>query len=136
MPIERTFLSHYTSNRIVRPSLQKVMMAGTMSAMQRILLPPGRNAELVPWDLQTCEQLYQWLQNNYPQGRNCSVGPIARQEVRGDMAVVWGLTSCTNKLNPLMFMPSFFLLTASSYVRRLEPGMEASDYDIGEQFHC
>lgn len=49
-----------------------------------------------------------------------------------DIRVVWDLSK--NGLN-LVYTPSFFLPTASSYVWRLEPGMEAGDFDIGEQFH-
>ena len=52
---------------------------------------------------------------------------------KDDIRVVWDLTK--NGLNPLVFTPSFYLPTASSYVRRQEPGMEAGDFDIGEQFH-
>ena len=57
--------------------------------------------------------------------------PVKKGE--DDIRVVWDLTK--NGLNPLTFTPSFFLPTASSYVRRLEAGMAAGDFDIGEQFH-
>ena len=55
------------------------------------------------------------------------------QKGEDDIRVVWDLTK--NGLNPLTFTPSFFLPTASSYVRRSEAGMWAVDFDIGEQFH-
>jgi hypothetical protein len=57
--------------------------------------------------------------------------PIKKGE--DDIRVVWDLTK--NGLNPITFTPTFFLPNASSYVRRLEPGMVAGDFDIGEQFH-
>jgi hypothetical protein len=57
--------------------------------------------------------------------------PVKKGE--DDIRVVWDLTK--NGLNPLIFTPSFFLPTASSYVRRLEAGMAAGDFDIGEQLH-
>jgi hypothetical protein len=50
-----------------------------------------------------------------------------------DVWVVWDLSK--NSLNLLTFTPSFFLPMASSYVWRSEPGMEAVNFDVGEQFH-
>ena len=50
-----------------------------------------------------------------------------------DIRVVWDLSK--NGVNKTIFTPRFFLPTPSTYLRRLEAGMFAGDFDVGEQFH-
>jgi hypothetical protein len=50
-----------------------------------------------------------------------------------DIRVVWDLSK--NGVNETMYTPTFFLATLNTYLRRLEVGAYAGDFDIGEQFH-
>lgn len=50
-----------------------------------------------------------------------------------DIRVVWHAKM--NGLNDSVFTPSFFLPTVATYLRRIEAGMPAGDFDVGEQFH-
>ena len=94
--------------------------------------PPVQESWITEKDNEKLRKLISWRYLTPEQVRTV----VPRFQVKkgeDDIRVVWDLTK--NGLNPLVFTPSFYLPTASSYVRRLEPGMEAGDFDIGEQFH-
>ena len=59
-------------------------------------------------------------------------GPEIPQE-EWDIRVVWDLSK--NGVNGTLYTPRFFLPTPGTYLRRLEAGMFAGDFDVGEQFH-
>ena len=52
--------------------------------------------------------------------------------MKDDIHIVWDLKK--NEVNDTIYTPSFQLLTPASYHWVVEAGMEAGDFDIGEQF--
>jgi hypothetical protein len=51
----------------------------------------------------------------------------------GDIRVVWDLKK--NGVNATMYTPGFAMPTLGTYLRRIETGTFAGDFDVGEQFH-
>jgi hypothetical protein len=51
----------------------------------------------------------------------------------GDIRVVWDLKK--NGVNGTMYTPGFAMPTLGTYLRRIETGTFAGDFDVGEQFH-
>jgi hypothetical protein len=51
----------------------------------------------------------------------------------GDIRVAWDLKK--NGVNDKMYTPSFSMPTLGTYLRRIEAGTFAGDFDVGEQFH-
>ena len=51
----------------------------------------------------------------------------------GDIRVVWDLKK--NGVNDKMYTPGFAMPTLGTYLRRIEAGTFAGDFDVGEQFH-